>query len=260
MNQIPALSLPGSQSRLILTGIRILLVLLVSVILCPMSGRAEDYLPLDIGNEWYYESDLAETQLMTIIGEEVILGTDTRVRRQEMDDDLFENFWTGDSLGHVYLHGARNLIDGFEVAYLPPIRMVDAPLGFGKAWVTEGVRCYDLDGTPWEGDPLDYALRVYSEGFVSVPAGEFYSYGVGYDTGVLLVQSPSGESYDLFGRHAPIGEEIGEADIVAWYSDGIGLVQHTIYDSGQHALQLHWWNTPVSVESCSWGRLKQLFR
>jgi hypothetical protein len=257
MNIIHDVSVLSAGKRL---TVSCALMLVLFLIASPVSGRAQDYLPLDIGNEWYYESDLGETQLMTIIGEEVILGTVTRVRRQEMETDLFENFWTSDGAGHIYLHGARNLVDDFEVAYLPPIRMVDAPLGLGKAWVTEGVRVHDLDGTPWESDPFDYPLRVHSEGFVSVPAGEFYSYGIGYDMGALLVQSPSGEFYDVFGRHIPAGEVLAEADITDWYSDGIGLVQHTIHAAGQHALQLHWWTTTVSAEGCSWGRVKGLFR
>ena len=53
--------------------------LLGILIVYPISGRTDDYLPLDIGNQWYYESDLGETQLMTIIGEATILGAVTRV-------------------------------------------------------------------------------------------------------------------------------------------------------------------------------------
>jgi len=249
---------PSGGRRLIGACVPMLLLVLV---VCPVSGAAQDYFPLDIGNEWYYESDLAETQLMTIIGEEVILGTVTRVRRQEMEADLFENFWTRDSAGNLSLHGARSLMyDDFEVAYLPPIRMVDAPLELGKSWVTEGVLPHDLDGTPWDGEPFDYPLTVYSEGFVSVPAGEFYSYGVGFDTGPLLLQSPSGDAFDVFGRHIAVEEILTEVNTTDWYCDGIGLVQHTTYAAGQHALQLHWWSTPVSTESSSWGRVKRLFR
>ena len=197
---------------------------------------------------------------MTITGEEEILGALTRVRRQQMTTDLFENFWTADSAGNVYIHGARNLVDDFEVAYLPPILMVDAPLAYGKAWMTEGVMNYDLDGTPWGGDPYDYSLRVYFEGFVAVPAGDFYSYGVGYDAGPVLVRSAAGEFYDIFGRRLRAGEQLTEADITEWYSDGTGLAQQTTYAAGEHPLRLIWWNPTVFTEASSWGRIKHLFR
>jgi hypothetical protein len=234
--------------------------LLAVLVAYPIYCLAGDYLPLDIGNQWYYESDLGETQLMTIIGEEVILGAVTRVRRQDMVTDLFENFWTSDSAGNLYLHGARNLDGHFEAGYLPPLKFVDVPLALGTAWVTEGFQTYDLDGTPWGDGPFDYPLRVYFEGGVVVPAGEFYSFGVGYDVGVALLESPAGEFYDIFGRHVSPGQEPLQGDITDWYSDGIGLVQHTIYSGGQHALQLCWWSHSVSARSSSWSRIKQLYR
>jgi hypothetical protein len=234
--------------------------LLAILIAYPISGRTHDYHPLTVGNQRYYESDLGETQLMTIIGEATILGAATRVRRQDMVADLFENFWTSDSAGNLYLHGARNLLDHVEWGFLPPVRIVDAPLELGKAWVTEGVQIYDLDGTPWGDPPIDHRLRVYFEGNVGVPAGEFYSFGVGWDVGVVLLESPTGEVYDVFGRHVSAGEELTQADITDWYSDGIGLVQHTVWAAGQHPLELQWWSSPVSTRSSSWGRIKQLFR
>ena len=58
---------PSGGARFTLASIT---VFLMSSIIYPVSASAQDYLPLDIGNEWYYEDDLGETQLMTITGEE----------------------------------------------------------------------------------------------------------------------------------------------------------------------------------------------
>jgi|GEM_PF-1757632 len=241
-------------------ALRCALAVLACIVLSPVSAGAEGYMPLGVGNQWYYENDLAETQLMTIIGEATVLGIVTRVRRQEMPTDLFENYWTRDGSGHLYLHGARNLLDDFEVAYHPPIRMVDAPLEEGKTWVTEGIRLYDLDGTPWGEDPFDYPLRVYFEGEVSVPAGLFYAYGIAWDQGPAVLQLASFTGHDLFGCRVLAGDRPLDGDITDWYSDGVGLVKHTTWAGGQHAFDLHWWSIPVSTEPCSWGRIKSLYR
>jgi hypothetical protein len=225
----------------------------------PLTAVAQDYLPLAIGNQWYYENDLGETQLMTIIGDETILGVPTRVRRQDATSDLFENFWTRGPDGSLYLHGARNLLDHVEWAFQPPLEMADAPLCLGKAWVTHDVQLYNLDGTPMGGDPLDYPLRVDFAGDVEVPAGAFYAFGVGFDPDSLKVRGPGGKVFDIYGRRLASAARRTEIDITAWYSDGVGLVLQTIYADEQHPLELMWWNPPTPTVSTSWGRIKTLF-
>jgi hypothetical protein len=234
--------------------------LLACLVLGPLPARAQNYMPLDIGNQWYYENDLGETQLLTIMGETTVLGAVTRVRRQDTTTDLFENYWTQGASGDLYIHGARNLLDGFEIAYQPPILMLDGPLADGKAWVTEGVLGYDLEGNPYGGDPVDVAYRVYFEGFVAVPAGTYYAYGVAADQGPVALEPALMAGHDLFGRRVSPGDAPLDIDITDWYSDGVGLVKNTIYAAGLHPWELHWWSPAVSTEPSSWGRIKALYR
>lgn len=236
-------------------------LLLVTLALPALSGRVEalTYHPLEVGFQWEYYSTLDGYQTMTITGERDILGIVTRVRRQEEQIQVFENFWTDDTEGNLYLHGAVNLTDGFEVAYFPPIQMVDAPLYLGKAWVTENIGLYDLDGTPWDVE-IDYPLRVYTEGIVTVPAGDFYAYGVGYDVGPIVIESESGQLFDIFGRRIEETEEDRIDNATEWYSVDVGLVQHTYLADEELGFKLLSYEFPVAISATTWGGLRLLFR
>jgi hypothetical protein len=218
-----------------------------------------DYHPLAVGSHWEYYSTFYGEQSMTIVAEQAILGVTTRVRLQIEPDQVWENFWSKDSSGDVFLHGAVNFTAAFEVAYVPPIKMVAAPLLLGKSWVTNGIRCYDLDGTPWEGDPFDYALRVYTEGALTVPAGDFYSYGVGYDIGSGFVLGGRQGTFDVFGRR--VGDSQLAADnATEWYSDGVGVVQSCDFTDRQYASRLLSYELPTaSTQVTTWGQLKAVF-
>jgi hypothetical protein len=218
-----------------------------------------DYHPLQIGSHWQYFSTYWGDESMTIVGDQLILGVTTRVRLQSEPDQVWENFWSKDSSGDLFLHGAVNFTDPFAVAYSPPIKMVAAPLYLGKTWVTTGIRPCDFDGTPWEGDPFDYPLRVYSEGALTVPAGAFYSYGVGYDVGTGLLLTTHQGTFDIFGRH--LGNAQLTADNAAeWYSDGIGVVQSCVFLDRQYASRLVAYQLPsVATEATTWGRVKTNF-
>jgi hypothetical protein len=137
--------------------------------------------------------------------------------------------------------------------------MVAAPLFLGKAWVTSGLRCYDLDGTPWDDEPIEYALRVYTEGVLAVPAGDFYSYGVGYDIGSGLVLVGRQGNFDVLGRRVG-SSELAADNATEWYSDGVGVVQSCDFTDRQYASRLLWYDLPsVSTQPTTWGRLKSMF-
>ena len=221
-------------------------------------SSAYDYHPLDPGRQWYYESDLGETELMTIAGERVVLGALTTVRREELTAQTVENFWTVDGDGHLFLHGAVNYTYSFELAYLPPIRMVDAPLELDKSWTTPGIHLYDLQGV-FQGSIFDYSLNVFTEGLVTVPAGEFYAYGVGELIAVPLLRSSSGECFDLLGRRIPAPPSAETDHPQVWYVDGLGVVKMDPLGYEPEAFKLHWWTGPTPVEPGSWGSIKTLF-
>lgn len=235
------------------------LALWFAALIAASAASCYEYQPLAVGSHWEYYSTLYGEQSVRVIGEEVIIGLTTRVRRQVEPDQVYENFWSVDSSGDLYLHGGRNFTYPMEGAYIPPIKMVAAPLFLGKAWVTTGVRIYDLDGTPWEGDPLDYPLRVYTEGVLAVPAGEFYSHGVGYDIGSGAALTTRQGTFDVFFRRVGAGQ-LTTDNATAWYSDGIGVVQSCDDTNRGYAFRLVSYELPsVSTQSTTWGRLKTMF-
>jgi hypothetical protein len=216
---------------------------------------AHTYQPLTIGAQWVYVNQVHGPQTMTITGERVVLGALTRIRHQSEAAQTYENYWTADADGNLWLHGAYNY-DGFNIAYLPPIQMASAPLFEGKTWVTQGILLYGLDGTPSGETPFDYPLRVYTEGVLTVPAGDFYAYGVGYDTGSRLIFTREGKSYDMFGRALDADPVRVDDNSTEWYSDGVGLVMFGYADR----FLLESYGFPVPVEHRSWGGIRALYR
>jgi len=241
---------------------RLLELALLPFLLFPVFGRAtaQEYHPLTIGSQWEYFSTVSGTELMSIDREEEILGTITRVRRTVDDIQTVENFLTQDSAGSLFLHGARNLTFGVEWAYVPPIRMVDAPLSLDKAWVTEGVVRYNLDGTPIGDEPMDFPFRVYTEGSVTVPAGEFYAYGVGWDIAPVARIRTSAGDFDFLGRHLGTRGALSD-NATDWYSVGVGLVIHTTLQDEQLGYRLvSYALPPVPTRNETWSGIKALFR
>lgn len=242
---------PLMRSILVLTGIGIGL----AGVLAPCA--AYDYQPLEIGWQWIYDNPNGGLHTMSITGERTVLGVTTRIRHQVEDSQTYENYWTEDAAGNLFLHGAFNY-DGFEAAYSPPIQMVNAPLSFGKTWVTEDIYMYDLDGTPWGGEPMDYPLRVYFEGVVTVPAGEFTTYGVGFDIGPRVLLARGGKTYDIFGRAVSAGDPPRDDNTTDWYTDGVGEVMFGYVYGDIYRLQS--FDSPVPTRATTWGRVRGLYR
>ena len=232
---------------------------LVLLLIPARTCDAVSYHPLDVGTTWDYFSATEGDELVSIIGEREVLGALTRIRRHVRPEDTWENYWSQDDGGNLFIHGARSITDpSFEVAYLPPIRMVDSPLYEGKTWVTEDVRLYDLDGNPWPDEPFDYPLRVYSEGIVAVPAGEFYAFGVGYDAvdGRSAWVLRSGR--DISGRlWRP---DKGRDNTSHWYAVDVGVVQFFSGDAENPFRLVFFEVPPVGTVSTTWGRIRDLYR
>lgn len=235
------------------------LAIALGAIVLPGVVLAQNYHPLNIGFRWEYYSTAEGHQVMTISGELVVLGTTTRIRYQAEEIQLYENYWTSDAAGNLFLHGARNFTFPMDVAYLPPIQMVSAPLFAGKTWITYDIQLYSLDGIPWGDEPFDYPVRVYNEGYMQVPAGEFYAYGVGYDINPALIIRTANGAFDVFGRHL---EEVvtGSDNSSEWYSVDVGLVQFGPYADPENDFRLlAYYPPPTPVLSTTWGAIKALF-
>ncbi len=222
-------------------------------------ARGMTYHPLEVGTQWQYHSNAFGDHTMRITGELVVLGEVVRVRLQQESIQTYENYWSQDEDGNFYLHGARNHDGIFQAAYWPPIQILAAPLHSGKTWVTKGIQAYLLDGTPHPWAPFDYAVLVHDEGMVSVPAGDFYAYGVGREFDEPILLGAGGALYDPCGRRVSAGRS-GRSDATTWYAAGVGEVVFGDIDDEQYRNQLVSWSPPVSNDTMTWGQVRSLFR
>lgn len=234
----------------------------VTVFLAGQSASSEvpRYFPVELGWTWDYAHDVMGTEVNQITGTRLVRGRVTQIQRRQQIGTQYpqvvENYWSVDEEGDVFLHGGQNFTFPIVIAYEPPIRLVDAPLSIGKSWESPFTYCnsLDLDGT-CQG-PYPYPLVVVFEGNITVPAGTFYTYGVGYDDQPPSI-SVAGNNFDIFARYR--GEASSEGALVAeasdWYCDGVGLVQ---FD----AFKMTGWSPPgtTATDESSWGSIKRLFR
>jgi len=242
---------------------KILLGVLVAVLAAGVAG-ADSYYPLDVGSTWHYANANGQAEDASITGSFELLGVSTVVRHVEIYNtrippQVVENFWTLTSDGDLLLHGAHNITDTLELAYWPPVVMIDAPLWLGKSWVTEEIHVYRFDGSPGPFSPFDYPLAVHFEGEVAVPAGSFQCFGVGFDLSTPVLRLDCGRAYDIYGRRLSAGAACRSGDATEWYAEGVGLVQNSYLTDPGELMKLVSWE-PTAVEATSWGRVKALFR
>jgi hypothetical protein len=236
----------------VLPGYRVSWVCLTtSVLLCfPSLGRTE-FLPLEEGYSWVYEgiAGLGETQ--TVVGRSMLFGESVFVIRVHDSDsnEGLENYWTVSPEGHVLLWGYFRVKEDFGRLYFPPVRLLDYPPSLGKTWTTT-FRVYELPDTLYTGIS-ELVYLVYDEGVIDVPAGSFFSYGIGTVHGDMKGLSPA--NYDLFGRTS---EGVGERRLAdKWWCYGIGLTQYLAND----LYQLVEFTGPTAIQESSIGRIKALF-
>lgn len=214
-----------------------------------VSSVSAAYLPLCIGNWWEYQSP-EYWERRSVEGTTQLWDTDVYVIG--FDDagpsGDTENFWTSEPAGDVYLWGFRIPSDGSGVIYNPPIRLIDAPLELGKVWASVA-DAWLLPDTTYLGT-IEVALEVLEEGFIDVPAGSFYAFGIHYTVtggdGILPLEdrSLSGlEDGGLLGRQPRI-----------WWSEGVGEIQYLGY-AGQE-FQLAGYDLPTGSSATTWGSIK----
>jgi hypothetical protein len=223
------------------------LVLIIAAVF-PHTCAADDYLPLQMGNRWEYTSSEGDetrevTGTIQLWGEEVYVI--------EYPESVFnlglENYWTTNPEGDVFLWGFWRDDDTWGMLYFPPIPMADAPLYLNKTW-SHTFAVYELPDTNYIAEN-EIGFAVYSEGIISVPAGDFYAYGIGQFL-------PLGAG--VLGDHSVTGERVFDEprqEPTHWYSDGLGEVQYQATD----LYQLVSFDQPVAVAQMSWGAVKALY-
>ena len=175
---------------------RLVVLILITIVVFPQICSAEDFLPLQVGNRWEYTSTEGdETKEVTgtteLWGEEVFL-----IEYVESVNNIgLDQYWTTNAEGDAFVWGWWRDDHQYGVLYDPPIPWVDAPLYLGKTW-SHVFDAYTLPDTAYAGQN-EIGLEVYWEGVLTVPAGEFYSYGIGQylpiGGGLLADHSITGE-------------------------------------------------------------------
>ena len=227
---------------------RLASLILMAVAILPHPCPAEEYLPLQLGNRWEYTSPEGdETREVTgtfdLWGEEVyVIGYPESVHNLGL-----ENYWTTNVEGDVFVWGFWVDEEEWGVLYSPPIPVVDTPLYLDKTW-SHTFDTYVLPDTTYAGQN-EIGFRVYWEGVLSVPAGDFFAYGIGQylpvGPGFLGDRCISGELAVDQHREEP----------TCWYSDGVGEIQYWTSD----VYRLVDFGQPVAVAQTSWGAVKALY-
>lgn len=216
-----------------------------------MAGTAiaQEYLPLEPGNFWSYRDAAGLEEMQVVTGQVPIFdGHPYAIEYTKSPDNLgLVNYWSTEPDGDVLLWGYFR--DGWGYVYQPPVRVLDAPLNVGKTWSTTTLFYTLPDTVPYQS--FDAGYTAYGEPVLTVPAGEFPSFGIG--------PSDPAAKADLQGRYTLWGTVISDKNTGAeiWYSQGVGAVQYS-YD---HLFQLvTYTDHPVDVQISAWGSVKALYR
>jgi len=230
---------------------RFIIAIAFLLLACPRPVAAAGLLPLQVGYSWKYlgaETAVKETQ--TVVGTKVLLGSPAFVIRytDNADNEGLENYWTSGPDGDVFLWGFLRNVEGFGWSYDPAIHWADAPLYLGKTW-DQHVNVYStITGEHLES--WDITFEVADEVDLTVPAGTFHAFGIGYSvTGV--------------GPHPLVdialdGAMPSPTDVppLFWLSEGVGDVQHLSADT----LQLSQFDFPTPATRVSWAVVKARYR
>jgi len=227
---------------------RTLVSLIVVAGVCAFPDRADaesTWFPMHIGNEWDYVDTggahevVTFTRTMTLAGREVFVLT----YGPSVDNTGLENYWCAGPDGDVLLSGFFRSDDGFGWLYDPPIPLVDAPLSLGKTW-SHATRVTLLPTMEDLGINV-FGFQVYTAGLLSVPAGIYFAYGIGYSPPTLVVESA--RDLDATGRRSS-GPSVSD-----WWTDGLGRPQY-------NSFQLSAFSFPTPTRGATWGKVKALYR
>lgn len=232
------------------------LLLFVSSLHVPTASVAS-FLPLYQGNTWEYIAPGNVHERRTAVGQIEIWGSPCWVIRysESTFNEGLENYCTVDEAGCVYLWGAWRPDAGFGILYSPPLRLIDGDPELWETW-TSTYTAYLLPDTI-EIATGSATFGVYEVGTISVPAGDFFSYGIGYWTEDSRPALPAGsltDDLDVFLALAPADGNQGNP--TKWWSDGVGLVRYL----GSSTMELITYDLPTRARRLSWGAVRWNYR
>lgn len=224
-----------------------ILIIFLSLLL-PLPAAAQDYHPLVPGYFWSYLRDDGMHEMM-IVGDMVPVFGNMVYPIGHPGLDPFQNlvnYWSTGPDGDLLLWGWSRGTFGY--LYQPPIVVLDSPLVMGKSWSTT-VDLYAVTDSSYV-ETREFPYAVYDHANITVPAGSFDSWGVGYGP------SSSKTMYD--GRYNLMGEAVGlkSEGVERWYAEGVGVVEEYLFQV--YRLETYF-DHPVASEATTWGSVKALY-
>ncbi len=209
---------------------------------------ANDFFPMCPGSVWEYADDeTSAPYVKECVGWEDIWGVRCGVIEYLKGPDAgLRNFWYDAADGVLMLRGFFRPQDGFGFLYEPGIPMISASPFLGEEFCVS-VDAFHLPDSTYS-DSWSFCQGIVEEGFLDLPAGTFYAYGLGgRDEGL------GRGDYDLLGRRIRSPQR-GNAWI--WFTEHVGEVRSTSigsYSLADYSLP------PSSLDVTSWGRVKALY-
>lgn len=244
-----------SNRRVVTSARSAALILALSIASHAATAAAAPFLPLATGNSWVYEGDQGGHQTQKITGSTTLHGRTVWTKHYEEGADTgLENFWLIDTDGSVLLAGFYSPAAGLGYIYEPPIRFLPVPPTLGDR-PDQSITYHDYatDQVLFTGN---VRYDVLEDVTVTVPAGEFHSYGAGR---YIPLPGPSagGTMLTLDGRIATTrAKSIAILQPTDWFSEGTGVVQ---YDSGEFYYLVSY-GGPTPTTRSSWSAIKRLYR
>lgn len=240
--------------KLLAFGILGFCLILVSLaVLAP--ARADDYLPLELGNYWIYDGAVVgEHEESFISGTMRLWDGEVSVMtlRNSTQNEGNDIFWTVGDDGDVLLWGFQ-FPEGGGALYVPPLVEVDPPLFLGKEWsVTSGFYSYTLSDTLYWGE-WTLVYTVLTDETLDLPVGSLHAYGI---TARLESDKTLPAALRRLDRMGLLAVSPHRQVIPYWWSEGVGQVQYNTSDRYQ---LVTYGNEPVLTQTTSWGRIKALY-
>lgn len=198
------------------------------------------YMPLQLDRQWHYVTPQGEQDVETVYGLIQLQVADVSILTLAVShtpggpQDGLTQFYSTLEDGTVLFHGFSRPNVGLSVLYYPPMRLVLPPLAPGAVWV-DNVTAYDMFSNDVIAT-LAVNWEVAEVGNVTVPAGEYLAYGIGFQalpalsaSGAAHAVRTSVAGWDVAQQHYTLTGERLEPGVLApvdWWAEGVGRVQY----------------------------------
>lgn len=218
----------------------------------PAAAPAQAYLPLGPGSYWHYAGDAGDALSRSVTGTVEMAGETVSVVAVSgyAPDEGLEQYFTAEPSGDVLLWGFFRSLEDWGFLYVPPLRLVDAPLSVGQRWSVIA-DIFEIPSNQTAGTLVGERV-VLSEGLETVPAGEFFARAIAWDLRGEPARALAERGCDPSCRRLSPGRELG---LPEYWSQGVGIIR----EETTQIWRLTDFDGPTPAASPSWSALKALY-